>query len=226
MEAMEHNDAVRLQAVEKYMLGELSPDVRDEFEAHFFDCAVCSFNLRAGIAFATGARQFFTEDQTRAHKMHQASPGWLAWLKPLIAAPIMAALLLVVGYQYFSTHGNESSSEVQAWYSLNDSTVHGSSGSHIEAQQGKAFHLMFDIPDAPQNIDATLRIEVRDSEGKVVLKKILPSRLAQKSVILDVPANFKEGNYRIIVYDQTTGSTASVQEFPFTVAFSSQVQQH
>ena len=222
---MEHNEVVRLQAVEKYILGELSPAVRDEFEAHYFDCAVCSFNLRAGVAFAAGTRQFFTETHTRAVATI-SKPGWFAWLRPVIAAPVMAALLLVIGYQYFAGRGNQPLTEIQPWYSLNDSSVHGSSGTHIEAPQGQGFRLMFDITNAPQKTDGILRIEVRDSAGKVVLSRILSSRLAQKSVILDLPADFKAGDYKIVVFDQAAGSSAPIQELPFTVAFFSKIHQH
>jgi len=35
MAQMDHNDAVRLQAAEKYVLGEFPPDLRDEYEEHF-----------------------------------------------------------------------------------------------------------------------------------------------------------------------------------------------
>ena len=222
---MEHNEVVRLQAVEKYILGELSPSLRDEFETHYFDCAVCSFNLRAGVAFAAGTHQFFTETQTRAAAT-VPKHGLFAWLKPMIAAPVMAALLFVIGYQYFAGRANQPVSEIQAWYSLNDSSVHGSSGTHIEVQQGQGFRLMFDITRAPQNTDGILRIEVRDSAGKAVLRRNLSSHLAQKSVILDLPANFKAGDYKVVVFDQTTGSTSPIQELPFTVAFSSQIQEH
>lgn len=222
---MEHNDAVRLQVVEQYILGELPPTVRDEFEAHYFDCAVCSFNLRAGIAFAAGTRQFFEETQTRAAST-APTPSWFAWLRPVISVPVMAALLVVIGYQYFGGRANQPQTEIQAWYSLNDSSVHGSSGTHIEAQQGQGFRLLFDITNAPQNTDDILRIEVRDSAGKVVLSRVLTSHLAQKSVILDLPANFKAGDYKIVVFDQTGGSSAPIQELPFTVAFLAQIQQH
>ena len=223
---MEHNEAVRLQAVEKYILGELSPSLRDEFETHYFDCAVCSFNLRAGIAFAAGTRQFFSETQTRAAAAADPKLSWFAWLRPMIAVPVMGALLFLVGYQYFASRANRPASEIQPWYSLNDSSVHGSSGTHIEAQQGQGFRLMFDITNAPPNTDGILRIEVRDSAGKVVLSRILSSRLAQKSVILDLPADFKAGDYKIVVFDQAAGSSAPILELPFTVAFFSQIHQH
>ena len=44
---MNHADTVALGAVEKYFLGELSVAERDEFEAHFFECAECASQLQA-----------------------------------------------------------------------------------------------------------------------------------------------------------------------------------
>lgn len=44
---MNHADAVALGAVEKYYLGELGVAERDEFEAHFFQCAECACQLQA-----------------------------------------------------------------------------------------------------------------------------------------------------------------------------------
>ncbi|MBS1842339.1 MAG: zf-HC2 domain-containing protein [Acidobacteria bacterium] len=213
---MEHNDAVRLQAVEKYILGELSPAVRDEFETHYFDCAVCSFNLRAGVAFAAGTRQLFAEAPARVRREHSA--GWFSWLRPMIAVPVMAVLLFVIGYQYVSSR---SSSEVEAWYSLSDSSVHGSSGTRIEARRGQGFHILFDVLPAPQNPNATLLVEVQDVAGRTVLRKSVSALLAQKSLILDLPADFKEGEYKVVVFDLASGSPVRLEQLTFTVAFSS-----
>jgi hypothetical protein len=35
---MDHLEAKRIQAAEKYVLGELTPALRDEYEEHYFDC--------------------------------------------------------------------------------------------------------------------------------------------------------------------------------------------
>ena len=35
---MDHSEAVQLMATERYLLGELSPDQREAFEEHFFEC--------------------------------------------------------------------------------------------------------------------------------------------------------------------------------------------
>ena len=48
---MGHDEAVRTLATEKYLLGELSPELRDRFEEHFFDCRPCAFDLWAAATF-------------------------------------------------------------------------------------------------------------------------------------------------------------------------------
>lgn len=44
---MDHNEAVRQKATERYLLDELDPDVRDQFEEHLFDCRDCALDVRA-----------------------------------------------------------------------------------------------------------------------------------------------------------------------------------
>jgi len=42
---MTHTEAEALGAVEKYLLNELSPDQRDEFEEHYFTCRQCAADV-------------------------------------------------------------------------------------------------------------------------------------------------------------------------------------
>jgi len=53
---MDHNEALRLQAVEKYALGELPPSLRDEFEEHFFECQKCALDAKAAAEFVDNVR--------------------------------------------------------------------------------------------------------------------------------------------------------------------------
>ena len=73
---MDHNEAVRMQAVEKYILGELTPLLRAQFEEHYFDCADCALNLRSGVAFAAASRQYFAESTVPQKVVHAPRVGW------------------------------------------------------------------------------------------------------------------------------------------------------
>ena len=54
---MEHTEAVSQFAVEKYLLGELSPEARSAFEEHYFGCEECATDLRAAAMFVSQAKK-------------------------------------------------------------------------------------------------------------------------------------------------------------------------
>jgi Putative zinc-finger len=109
-ERMDHTEAVRSAAVDRYLLGQLSASETEEFEQHFFDCLECSRELRAGAMFEDNARAVFLEDSLAAEGVPgktrtsaQPKPsvwGWF-WQRPWSAAPALAALVLalVTAYQ-------------------------------------------------------------------------------------------------------------------------------
>jgi hypothetical protein len=231
METMEHTDAVQLQAVEKYILGELAPALRNEFEAHYFDCHECALNVRAGIAFAAASRQYFAEVPVPAVVAPPAAAGWFSWLKPMIAVPAFAALLLLIGYQnlFIIPHLKQASvadAEVRPWFTLVAANVRGSAGTRVEVPSGKAFDLFFDVTTAPRQPDSVFLVQMKDSSGKILVARKVSQQLAKKPVNFTVPAGIPEGDYKLVILDQSAGTTAPAGEIPFTVAFSPQIQQH
>ena len=56
IESMDHSEAVQKMAAERYLLDELTPDEREAFEEHFFDCPECALDLRVGAAFVDEAK--------------------------------------------------------------------------------------------------------------------------------------------------------------------------
>ncbi|MGC2639684.1 MAG: zf-HC2 domain-containing protein [Acidobacteriaceae bacterium] len=98
---MDHSEAVRMMATERYLLGELSPDLRDAFEGHLFECEECALDLRAGAALIEGMKAELAAPAA-AGVAEQGAPrrrDWFAWLRPAFAVPAFAVLLLVIGYQ-------------------------------------------------------------------------------------------------------------------------------
>ena len=47
---MDHSEAVRLMATERYLLNEFTPAQKEEFEEHFFGCQECALDVRMGAA--------------------------------------------------------------------------------------------------------------------------------------------------------------------------------
>src|ERR1700675_4375258 len=94
---MDHEIAVQTGAVERYVLGEMETEEREQFEEHFFECENCSMDVRAGAVFAANTRAL-ARDEARKQ---QAAPsrGWRGWLQPAWAPAFAMLLLAVVGYQ-------------------------------------------------------------------------------------------------------------------------------
>jgi hypothetical protein len=100
MTNMDHTEALRLQAAEKYALGELTPEVMEEYEEHYFDCFECALDVKAVMAFTDASCQFFREEDARG--VPEPVPFFdrvFGWLRPAFAVPVLAGLLLFIGYQ-------------------------------------------------------------------------------------------------------------------------------
>ncbi len=103
---MDHSQAVKDMSVERYLLDELTPEARDEFEEHMFECTQCALDIRAGSAFVQEAKAQLRQQPQPAPsparteaKRSRAKTDWFAWLRPSFAVPAFAALLLCIGYQ-------------------------------------------------------------------------------------------------------------------------------
>lgn len=98
---MDHDHAMKSHAAERYLLDELSPEDRDDFEGHYFSCAQCADEVRTGFAFADNAKAVMLDEPRIAAAPAQISrrksffEGW-SWLRPAAWAPVMAVLLLGV----------------------------------------------------------------------------------------------------------------------------------
>jgi hypothetical protein len=111
---MDHDVVVREKMTEKYLLEELEPKLKDEFEEHFFDCPECALDVRAASEFVSGSKIVLVKspEPVPVHAAIPAPPpfnrgwfasGWFAWLRPAIAVPVFALLLAVIGYQNLVT---------------------------------------------------------------------------------------------------------------------------
>jgi Putative zinc-finger len=95
---MNHEDAIREMAVEKYLLGELTGESRNVFEEHLFECQLCPDDLKSGATLLEGMRR-----ELAASLREGTASGRLsflpAWLSPLWMMPALAACLALLVYQ-------------------------------------------------------------------------------------------------------------------------------
>lgn len=109
---MDHNEAITILAVERYLLNELTPEVRDAFEEHLFDCTQCAADLRAGAAFVREARVQLPLLDASTPAAGTTIPGarlsarkknWFFSLQAAFAVPVFATLVGIIGYQNLAT---------------------------------------------------------------------------------------------------------------------------
>src|SRR5215475_2215663 len=99
---MDHADAVRMNATERYLLNELDQTQLEQFEEHLFACQECALDVQAASMFVEHSKSILAEPAPRPVPSPVPAPqpsSWFAWLRPSIAVPAMACLLFLVLFQ-------------------------------------------------------------------------------------------------------------------------------
>ena len=232
---MDHDLAVKSQACEKYLLGELSPDLRDAYEEHYFSCAECATQLRLAAELVGAGQQIFAQTPAPAVSagagIVQESGGWLRWFRPAIAIPVLATLLLVVGYQnlVLIPQWKESRApRLLPMFSLISANTRGETVPSFTTQPNQPVGLYVDVPaDAAYS---TYEITLVDPWGKTTPVRSLSYAEAQKTLVVVVNPGKISGKYALIISGQTNSQLASpsaeLARIQFNIAFTSQIQQH
>ena len=205
---MDHTDAVRLRAAEKYISGELPGDLRDQFEEHYFDCVECANDLKALAIFATASRMVLEEEVVA--KVPPRLPaaerkGWFTWLRPLVAVPAIAALAAVVVFQNTVTIPalKQRSATLPVAQAYGSSfrlqvTTRGENISTVPIHPNQSLALDFDF--IPSQSFPSYVGELLDEAGALVLIFHLPADLENKEVHLAVPAGLlRTGKYSLVL---------------------------
>jgi hypothetical protein len=229
---MDHDVVVRQKMTERYLLDELDPAARDEFEEHFFDCKECALDVRAGALFVEQSKVVLAEKvelvelvaaRLPATAPGPAKPGWLTWFRPAVVMPVMVLLLAVIGYQnlviYPQLQQAFNRPQVLPWASVNVGT-YGSEGPVITTRRGEGFLLFVRIP--PDLSYSHYTTDLYNSAGKLEWSLTIPvpsgkETSAQDQWPVQVPgANREEGSYTLAVHGVTAaGESKEVGQASF-----------
>jgi hypothetical protein len=222
---MDHSDAVNAMMAERYLLNELSPDERDAFEEHFFDCAECAIDVRAGAAFVQEAKaQLPGLTLEAAPKAQAAEPRERSWLdrlrpffsSPLVAGPVFAALIATVGYQNLVTVPGLRAAATEPRL-LTPVALHGATRGEpvtIDADRSAGVVLMVDVPVRPEITSYSLALT--DPQGKLVWTRnvVIDAVAAQgDSLTLAIPgAGLQAGTYSLGISGSSAAGTETQLE--------------
>ena len=210
---MDHNEATKEMAAERYLLNELTPELRDAFEEHAFGCPECALDLRAGSAFVNIAKGELPEIVAASPAPSQAEPArpvkkafdWQSWLQPVFAIPAFAALLALVSYQNLSTIPSlrKAASEPSI---LPTATFHagtrGSAHTPVEADRTQGAALSIELPQ--DSGYASYAFDLYDSQGKQLWTRSVTAAQAGSAgdgtVSLVIPrAGLSQGSYTLAI---------------------------
>jgi hypothetical protein len=221
---MDHNQITQHLTVERYLLDELTPEVRDEFEEHFFDCQECATDLRATAAFMDVARREF--------KIHPVpKPGGeskgksffaSAWPAALVWSAL-AASLLVIAYQNMIAfpHFRTEISELKAPEILPAISLVGgnSRGGQIPAGtvgNSRPFLLQLDIPTQDRFSGYTCLLYA--PSGSLVWTAEVSAQSARDTVSIRVPSSDRPpGEYTLAVQGNLAGSSVDLARYRFAL---------
>jgi len=195
---MDHNEAIRLMGAEQYLLNELSPELREQFEEHFFECPECANDVRAGALFLEQSKAIFASDAaTPERAVAPAKPvkqSWWAWLRPSVAVPVFAMLLAVIAYQNWPSHGRPQ--VLQAAY-VNIGSRGGNVPS-ISSHQNEGFLLRVSMP--PVRSNSSYSADIYAPDGKLQWSLQLPYTAEGDSYFIQIPGgHHEEGTYAVAI---------------------------
>ena len=214
---MNHSEAVEQMTSERYLLNELTPEARDAFEEHLFDCPECALDLRSGALFVREAKVQLPEllaSQSRSGKAKGSVKRsfWSALWRPAFAAPAFAALLIVVGYQNFITLPalRHSANEPRlAPLAPLHSATRGATLLTFTADRTHGVALPVDLVIDPEVAPAaSYSFDLRDPKGKLVWTGGLPATTlgpdSDQSFSLTIPGGMlQSGPYSLMVTSVT-----------------------
>lgn len=239
---MEHKEAVRLNAAEKYLMGEMPEAQRDEYEEHYFDCPECASELKATVAFMESGKIVARQQELvpaavaepgRGRVARPERGGFFAWFaQPAFAGAAFAVLLLAIifaGYQNTVTIPGLKHELAQAdaisivnHFSLLAAGARGDGDVAVAVRPNEGFALDVDFPVMPAATGFVAQIH--DALGNIRFAQPVSVEQAKSTVSVNVPSGvLPAGKYSVVILAQgTEGGSSSVKEvkrLPFAVVF-------
>jgi len=204
---MDHADAVSKNLIEQYLLHEMSPQLRDEFEEHFFDCQMCAADLRATSAFLDATRTELKRAESRPAAVIPIAdkrPRQFIW-KPALALYALAASLLVVVYQNAFVYPRLKSEvaelrtpEVLPSISLVGDNSRGGNTPSAPVGDAQAFLLLVDLPT--QDRFSTYTCLLYAPSGELIWSLGVSAQQARDTVSIRIPPGKRSaGRYSLLV---------------------------
>lgn len=199
---MDHSQAADSQAVDRYLLDEMTDGERVEFEDHFFECDICTEELKQGALMEEAARHYVPSPV-----FLDRIKGWFR--QPLFVAPasVAAALALMVTYQAREV---ALLSQAQAGVIVQVNSVLGSTPNEVPANRFAQLEVELGVVDFPR-----YQFELFDAANRRIF--VAPVDAPQRANPLGVVIHqgLPAGKYTLRISGlNESGKAVKVKEYP------------
>jgi hypothetical protein len=223
---MDHAEAERQMLSERYLLNELMPEVREEFEEHFFTCPQCALDLEAGAAFLEHSkavlssplesRELTPEASAATSPSKRRRPTFRFW--PVLAGISAIILLGVVGYQNWVEYPNarQVMAVAQRPKLLSAATIVNTRGgaivTEVKSQPDTPALLSFDIPEGTEY--SSYIADLYTPSGALKWSLPIPADAAKNTINIQAPGLDTSGDYLLVLRGASTdGKTTEVRRY-------------
>jgi len=226
-QAMNHNDAVKSMAAERYLLREMTAPEREAFEGHYLDCPECFEAVTFSFEFAAAAKEALREQAPAysaapvAERSKEAGRvGWLAWLlRPQLAATFALLLVGAVGLNLYQLRTNQ---ELKGPQLESRSIIAGAS---------KAAEKVITVPRdsritlakefIPSDEFGSYEVRIVSEDGKMAARLPFQLQPSQEQAAISLyAATLKAGEYSIVVQGVTRdGASKEIARGSFDLQF-------
>ncbi len=221
---MDHNEAVKTHAAEKYFLGELAGTEREAFEEHFFDCENCAADVKATAILVDNVRESLRTASDQKKTPARETAGFLSWWRPAYSFAAIALLLITVSYQNFVQipqlrHESLTQAEALPSFSLVSAGSRSAEGAlEIAIPADKPFGIYIDIPSDPSF--TRYSADILTESGALKFSVPVSAEQTRDTVQLLIPgALLREGPYNLVIrgYKAESSGGQEIARHPFVL---------
>jgi hypothetical protein len=209
---MQHEQAVKSRAAERYLLDEMSELERYRFEAHYFECPECAEEIRLGMAL----KEAVAEAPAGGQMLQKKPSPWPRSIR-LVSLAAAAALVLAVGYQsLFVIPELQSMARPQALAPIVLRPVSRGADTEIKVAPGAPFVSMsLDVNLDP--LPSELQYELASDQAAVVASGRVAAPAPGTPLLLLVPSKvMTPGRYTLTL--RSADGSGSTLSYRFVVA--------
>jgi hypothetical protein len=206
---MEHRAAVQEKLTERYLLNELAPAEREDFEEHFFSCAECADDVRLGASFVANAKEVLRTGSLAPERAASRSPvsRWFEWLWSPAPAYALALLLAIFTVQQRFVLQRGLAPQLVTSTALRPATRGDAQIIRLQPNQ-PVFQITADVPRG-----LAVVWEFRNQAGETVFKMDAPADTTSGTLYFLLPADrFPDGSYKLVIQGKAREAAGSAFE--------------